>query len=302
MMGWHAAAVQQATLPLHVVIGDSPVKRRAVTALFVAHDFAGRASAYAERSAERAPPGRNHGGRGDVRIERSIGPRARVFKCPKTGYLRSISGVGSDRLILGLGLVAGGTQPPTVCDLCHSLGRRNKGSAEFRAFSSHPPFHGGNRGSNPLGDANYISMLAPPTVSRLCPARREAVHLGHQTDSLDSVRGAGPAFRRSAQVRRTMRCRQRQLGAHRWKKCVRTSRARRNSFRWRFCGEMARALGVDAPDDITRLHGILNHPGSYAQIAAFFDKRGIPAAGQRAALKELQKSLEKPLRLIEQLD
>ena len=73
-------------------------------------------------------------------------------------------------------------------------------------------------------------------------------------------------------------------------------------FPMAICGEMARALGVDAPDDITRLHGILNHPGSYAQIAGFFDKRGIPAAGQRAALKELQKSLEKPLRLIEQLD
>ena len=68
------------------------------------------------------------------------------------------------------------------------------------------------------------------------------------------------------------------------------------------CGEMARALGVDAPDDITRLHGILNYPGGFAQIAAFVDKCGIPAAGQRVALKELQKSLEKPLRLIEQLD
>jgi len=68
------------------------------------------------------------------------------------------------------------------------------------------------------------------------------------------------------------------------------------------CGEMARALGVDAPDDFTRLHGILNDPGSFAQIAAFVDKFGIPPAGQRAALKELQKSLEKLLRLIEQLD
>jgi hypothetical protein len=26
------------------------------------------------------------------------------------------------------------------------------------------------------------------------------------------------------------------------------------------CGQMARALGVDAPDDISRLHGILNEP------------------------------------------
>jgi len=69
------------------------------------------------------------------------------------------------------------------------------------------------------------------------------------------------------------------------------------------CGEMARALGgVDAPEDITRLHGILNDPGSFAQVATFVDKFGIPSAGQRAALKELQKSLVKPLRLIEQLD
>lgn len=60
--------------------------------------------------------------------------------------------------------------------------------------------------------------------------------------------------------------------------------------------------GVDAPDDITRLHGILNDPGSFAHLAAYMDKFVIPAAGQRAALKELQNSLEKPLRLIEQLD
>ena len=57
------------------------------------------------------------------------------------------------------------------------------------------------------------------------------------------------------------------------------------------CGEMARALGFDAPDDITRLHGVLNDPGSFRQIAAYVDKFGIPAAGQRAALKELQNSL-----------
>jgi hypothetical protein len=73
-------------------------------------------------------------------------------------------------------------------------------------------------------------------------------------------------------------------------------------FPMAICGQMGRALGVDAPDDIIRLHGILNDPGSFAQIAAFVDKCGIPPAGQRAALKELQKSLEKPLRLIEQLD
>ena len=68
------------------------------------------------------------------------------------------------------------------------------------------------------------------------------------------------------------------------------------------CGEMARALGVDAPDDITRLYRILNDPGSFAQIAAYVEKCGIPPAGQRATLKELQKSMENTLRLIEQVD
>ena len=68
------------------------------------------------------------------------------------------------------------------------------------------------------------------------------------------------------------------------------------------CGEMARALGVDAADDILRLHGILNDPGSFAHITAYIEKFGIPPAGQRATLKELQKSLAKTLELIEQLD
>jgi hypothetical protein len=68
------------------------------------------------------------------------------------------------------------------------------------------------------------------------------------------------------------------------------------------CGQMARALGVDAPDDITRLHGILNYPGSFAHLAAYVDKCGIPPAGQRAALKELQKSWAKALALSEQID
>ncbi|MGA8758186.1 MAG: hypothetical protein WB611_18010 [Stellaceae bacterium] len=68
------------------------------------------------------------------------------------------------------------------------------------------------------------------------------------------------------------------------------------------CGEMAQVLGFGAPDDITRLHSILNDPGSFAHLAAFVEKCGIPPAGQRATLKELQKSLENSLRIIEQLD
>ncbi|MGA8758197.1 MAG: hypothetical protein WB611_18070 [Stellaceae bacterium] len=68
------------------------------------------------------------------------------------------------------------------------------------------------------------------------------------------------------------------------------------------CGEMARALDVDAADGITKLHGILNDPGSFAHLAAFVEKCGIPPAGQRATLEELQKSLAKTLELIEQLD
>ena len=68
------------------------------------------------------------------------------------------------------------------------------------------------------------------------------------------------------------------------------------------CSEMARALDVDAADGITKLHDILNDPGSFAYLAAFVEKFGIPPAGQRATLKELQKSLAKTIELIEQLD
>lgn len=68
------------------------------------------------------------------------------------------------------------------------------------------------------------------------------------------------------------------------------------------CGQMARALGVDAPDDITRLHDILSYPGSFAHLSTYVEKCGIPAAGQAAVLKELQKSFAKTLALSEQID
>jgi hypothetical protein len=65
---------------------------------------------------------------------------------------------------------------------------------------------------------------------------------------------------------------------------------------------MARALSVDNPNQIARLYGLLNDPGSFAQMAAYVEKLGIPAGGQRAALRELRKSLTAALELIEQLD
>jgi hypothetical protein len=54
-----------------------------------------------------------------------------------------------------------------------------------------------NAWGSPWGRQLYqhVSFYVPPSVSRLCPARRlEAVHLGHQTDNLESVRTAGPAL------------------------------------------------------------------------------------------------------------
>jgi hypothetical protein len=68
------------------------------------------------------------------------------------------------------------------------------------------------------------------------------------------------------------------------------------------CGQMAQALGIDAPVEITKLYDLLNDPGSFAQIAAYVEKFGIRPAGQRAALKGAQKALAKALERVEQLD
>jgi hypothetical protein len=68
------------------------------------------------------------------------------------------------------------------------------------------------------------------------------------------------------------------------------------------CGQMARALGINDPDEITRLHQILNYPGSFAHLAAYVKRAGIPAANQRAALKNLVKLLRQTIKFIHELD
>jgi hypothetical protein len=68
------------------------------------------------------------------------------------------------------------------------------------------------------------------------------------------------------------------------------------------CGQMARALGINDPDEITRLHQILNYPGSFAHHATYGKKEGIPAANQRAALKNLAKLLRQTIKFIDELD
>jgi hypothetical protein len=68
------------------------------------------------------------------------------------------------------------------------------------------------------------------------------------------------------------------------------------------CGQMTGALGITDPDEIRRLHQILNDPGSYAHIVAFLKKEGVPAGSQRAALKGLKKLLEQTIKFIDELD
>ena len=68
------------------------------------------------------------------------------------------------------------------------------------------------------------------------------------------------------------------------------------------CEQMAGALGITNSHEITRLHGILNDAGSFAHLAAYVKKEGVPAANQRAALKGLKKLLEQSIKSIEELD
>jgi hypothetical protein len=73
-------------------------------------------------------------------------------------------------------------------------------------------------------------------------------------------------------------------------------------FPMEICGQMARALGITDPHEIRRLHGILNDAGSFAHLAAFLKKEGVPAANQRAALKGLRRLLERIIIFIDELD
>jgi hypothetical protein len=68
------------------------------------------------------------------------------------------------------------------------------------------------------------------------------------------------------------------------------------------CGQMAGALGINGSGEIARLHRILNDAGSFAHLAAYVKKEGVPAANQRTALKGLKKLLEQVIKFIDELD
>jgi hypothetical protein len=68
------------------------------------------------------------------------------------------------------------------------------------------------------------------------------------------------------------------------------------------CAHMVRALGITEPDEITRLRGILNDAGSFAHLAAYVKKEGVPAANQRTALKGLKRLLEQIIKFTDELD
>lgn len=68
------------------------------------------------------------------------------------------------------------------------------------------------------------------------------------------------------------------------------------------CGQMARALGINDPNKITRLHQILNDAGSFAHLASYVKKEGVPSGSWRAALKNLAKSLRQIIEFVDQLD
>jgi hypothetical protein len=68
------------------------------------------------------------------------------------------------------------------------------------------------------------------------------------------------------------------------------------------CRQMASVLDISDPGEIARLHGILNDPGSFAYLATYLKKAGVPNGGQRASLKNLSKLLEKTIKAIDEPD
>jgi hypothetical protein len=61
-------------------------------------------------------------------------------------------------------------------------------------------------------------------------------------------------------------------------------------------------LDISDPGEIARLHGILNDPGSFAYLATYLKKAGVPNGSQRASLKNLSKLLEKTIKAIDEPD
>jgi hypothetical protein len=68
------------------------------------------------------------------------------------------------------------------------------------------------------------------------------------------------------------------------------------------CRHMASVLDISDPGEIARLHGILNDPGSFAYLATYLKKAGVPNCSQRASLKNLSKLLEKTIKAIDERD
>jgi hypothetical protein len=73
-------------------------------------------------------------------------------------------------------------------------------------------------------------------------------------------------------------------------------------FPLEICRQMASALDVNVPDESTRLHEILNDAGSFAHLATYVKKEGVPIGSQRASLKNLSELLEKTIKAIDELD
>jgi hypothetical protein len=65
---------------------------------------------------------------------------------------------------------------------------------------------------------------------------------------------------------------------------------------------MAEALDIADPDKIARLHQILSDIGSFAHLAAYVKKEGVPSGNQRAALQNLEKLLRQIIKAIDELD
>jgi hypothetical protein len=64
---------------------------------------------------------------------------------------------------------------------------------------------------------------------------------------------------------------------------------------------MVRALDIDDKNETARLHEILNYAGSIGHIAAFIKKEGVSIGSQRAALKNLTRSLRQTIQFIAEL-
>jgi hypothetical protein len=73
-------------------------------------------------------------------------------------------------------------------------------------------------------------------------------------------------------------------------------------FSMEICHQMASELDIDDPDEITRLHRILNDAGSFSHLATYVKTEGVPSGSQRASLKNFSKLLERTIEANDELD